>query len=150
MADLNGFDANDYEPAGDFEPIPAGKQVAVITESEMKPTKAGTGTFLKLLLEILEGKFKGRKLWARLNLEHPNPTVVAIAKRELADICRAVDVLRPKSSTDLHNRPLVIRVKVVKRKDTGDLVNEIKGYSKVDSTPPAASSDDNTPPWKRS
>ena len=33
MADLSGFDANQVEPNGDFEPIPAGKYLAVITES---------------------------------------------------------------------------------------------------------------------
>ena len=46
MADLNGFDANQVEPTGDFEPIPAGKYLAVITDSEMKPNKAGTGSLL--------------------------------------------------------------------------------------------------------
>src|SRR3990172_3284342 len=39
MANLNGFNANNVDPATDFEPIPAGKYLAVITESEMKPTK---------------------------------------------------------------------------------------------------------------
>jgi len=43
MANLNGFDANQVEPAAKFDPIPAGKYLAVITESEQKPTKAGTG-----------------------------------------------------------------------------------------------------------
>ena len=36
MADLSGFDASKVEPAGDFEPIPAGKYQAVITGSQMK------------------------------------------------------------------------------------------------------------------
>jgi len=40
MANLNGFDANQVDPAATFDPVPAGKYVAVITESEMKPTKA--------------------------------------------------------------------------------------------------------------
>lgn len=33
MVMLKGFDANAVEPANDFDPIPAGKYVAVITES---------------------------------------------------------------------------------------------------------------------
>ncbi len=32
MANLNGFNANNVDPATDFEPIPAGKYLAVITE----------------------------------------------------------------------------------------------------------------------
>ena len=48
MANLQGFDANQVEPSDDLEPIPDGKYVAVITDSEMKPTKAGTGNYLQL------------------------------------------------------------------------------------------------------
>ena len=40
MANLNGFDANEVDPATSFDPIPAGKYLAVIAESEMKATKA--------------------------------------------------------------------------------------------------------------
>ena len=47
MANLQGFDANTVEPADDLDPIPDGKYIAVITDSEMKPTKAGTGNYLQ-------------------------------------------------------------------------------------------------------
>ena len=60
MANLNGFDANLVEPTKALEPIPAGKYQAVIIESEMKPTKAGTGQYLELKFQILEGEYKGR------------------------------------------------------------------------------------------
>jgi hypothetical protein len=149
MADLSGFDANQVEPSSDFEPIPAGKYLAVITESEMKPTKAGTGHFLQLSFQIMEGPFKNRLLWARLNLHNPNATAVQIARAELSAICRAVGVHAPKDSVELHNLPLVIHVKCKKRDDTGEIVNEIKSYSKKE--PPAGNAEPNTtPPWRRS
>jgi len=153
MADLSGFDANTVEPAGDFEPIPAGKYVAVITESEMKPTKAGTGNYLQLTIQIIEGPYQNRLLWARLNLDNPNETARKIAQGELSAICRAVNVLAPNDSLELHNLPLVINVRCKKRADTGEIVNEVKGYSKKES--PAAPSNDapaakSSPPWKRS
>jgi len=44
MADLRGFDANVVEPSKDFEPVPAGRYLAVITASEMKPNKASRVT----------------------------------------------------------------------------------------------------------
>ena len=59
MANLSGFDANQVEPSADFEPIPAGKYLATIVESEMKPTKSGTGNYLQLTFEILEGPTRG-------------------------------------------------------------------------------------------
>ncbi|GIW56168.1 MAG: hypothetical protein KatS3mg082_2572 [Nitrospiraceae bacterium] len=148
MADLHGFDANQVEPTTDFEPIPAGKYVAVITDSEMKPTKAGTGHYLQLAFQIIEGPYKNRFLWARLNLDNPNATAVQIARAELSAICRAVGVLAPNDSVELHNLPLVIRVGCKKRPDTGDTVNEIKGYSKKESPTPTAPAPA-APPWRR-
>ena len=150
MADLGNFNANEVEPATDFEPIPAGKYLAVITDSEMKPTKAGTGHYLELTLQIIEGQYKNRLLWARLNLDNPNATAVQIARAELSSICRAVGVMAPKDSVELHNLPLVVTVKCKKRDDTGEIVNEVKGYAKREAqpaqTPQAATS---TPPWRR-
>jgi hypothetical protein len=148
MADLRGFDANHIEPTTDFDPIPAGKYLAVITDSEMKPNKAGTGNYLQLTFQIIEGPYQNRFLWARLNLDHPNATAVQIARAELSAICRAVGVLAPKDSIELHNLPLVIRVGCKKRPDTGEIVNEIKGYAKRE-TPPVVTTANGIPPWKR-
>jgi hypothetical protein len=150
MADLHGFDARNVEPTADFEPIPAGKYLAMITESEMKPNKSGTGGYLQLTFQILDGPYKNRFVWARLNLNNPNATAVKIAHGELSALCRAVGVLAPNDSIELHNLPLVITVKCKKRADTGEIQNEIKGYAKKDAAtgqPQQAASA--TPPWRR-
>ena len=150
MADLNGFDARNVEPAADFEAIPAGKYLAVITESEMKETKAGTGRYLQLTFTIIEGEYKNRILWARLNLNNPNATAVKIARAELSAICHAVGVMSPRDSVELHNLPLLITVKCKKREDTGEIVNEVKGYARKEAaTGQPQQATDNTPPWKR-
>lgn len=151
MADLNGFDANQIEPTTEYEPIPAGKYVAMITESEMKLTKSGSGSYLQLTLQILEGDYKGRLLWSRLNLHNANATAVEIARRDLSAICRAVGVMTPRDSVELHNLPLMITVKCKRRDDTGEVSNEIKGYAAREAAngkPQQAST--NTPPWRRS
>jgi len=150
MANLNGFDATAIEPADDFSPLPAGKYVAVITASEMKGTKSGNGHYLELTFQVVEGRYKNRLLWARLNLDNPNEQAVRIARGELSAICRAVGVMQPKDSIELHNLPLQVTVKCKKREDTGDLTNEVKGYAKKDAasgTPQQDASD--TPPWAR-
>lgn len=152
MANLNGFNANDVEPAVGFDPIPAGKYLAVITDSKMKPTKSGVGNFLELTFQILEGEHKGRLVWSRLNLDNPNATMVKIARAELSAICRAVGVLSPKDSVELHNLPLVITVAQKKRPDTGEMGNVIKGYAKKDAAAPrapAVAGNNGAPPWKR-
>jgi len=129
MASLGGFNAAQVEPTSEFEPIPAGKYLAVITESEIKPTKSGQGQYLQLTFQVLDGPYKNRQLWSRLNLQNPNAQAVQIAKAELSAICRAVGVMTPQDSQDLHHLPLTISVKLVRREDTGDMTNEIKGYA---------------------
>ncbi|MCK6485436.1 MAG: DUF669 domain-containing protein [Phycisphaerae bacterium] len=152
MPTLNGFNANEVDPNFAFEAIPAGKYLAVITESAMKPTKSGVGQYLQFTFQVIEGEYKGRLVWSRLNLDNPNATTVKIARAELSAICRAVGVLAPKDSLELHNIPLVITVGQKKRDDNGELTNVIKGYAKKDAATarmPAAVSDNGTPPWKR-
>jgi hypothetical protein len=152
MANLNNFNANEVEPNVGFEPVPADKYIAMITASEMKPTKNADGSYLELELTILEGQYKDRKVWDRLCLNHPNGQTVKIARGYLSAVCRAVGVMQPKDSCDLHNIPMLITVKCKKRDDNGEITNEVRGYSKKESAagkPQQASPTDNTPPWKR-
>lgn len=150
MANLNGFDANIIDPAANFEPIPANKYLAIITASEMKPTKSGKGQYLELTFQVVDGPYKGRLLWSRLNLINPNTQAVQIAQGELSAICRAIGVMQPRDSAEMHNLPLVVTVKCRSRADTGDIVNEIKGYARKEvgngMPPPNAPA---TPPWAR-
>ena len=127
MAIIN-FNANEVEPSKAFDPIPAGKYIAVITDSEMKETRAGTGRYLQLEFEITDGEYAGRKLWSRLNIENQNAEAVRMARADLSAICRAVNVLTPNDSADLHNLPLVIKVHCRKDKNTGEITNDIRGY----------------------
>ena len=150
MANLNGFDANNVDPATDFEPIPAGKYLAVITDSEMKPTKNGKGHYLELTFQVIDGAYKNRMLWSRLNLDNPNAQAVQIAQGELSAICRALGVMQPKDSIELHNLPLLITVKCKRREDTGDVTNEVRGYAKKEAAVGAPQQETtSTPPWAR-
>ena len=127
MANLSGFDASKVEPNQGFDALPAGDYPAVIIDSKMKPTKAGDGQYLELQLQILNGQFQNRRLFDRLNLVNKNDQAVQIAKGTLSAICRAVNVLTPKDSVELHNKPLTIKVAVSKDQN-GNPNNEVKGY----------------------
>lgn len=166
MASLNNFDANQVDPAAQFDPLPAGRYVAVITESEMKPTKAGNGRYLQLAFQVLEGELRGRFVWARLNLENESAMAVKIARGELSSICRAIGKMQPHDSVELHGVPLEITVGLKRRDDTGEFTNIIKGYARrslgsggaggagaavpvTPSTPRQPVAAGSTPPWKR-
>ena len=149
--DLNGFDANNVEPNAPREPVPAGWYKAVITSSEEKPTKAQTGSYLQMGIEIIEGDHAGRKVTERLNLNNPNSTAVEIAQRTLSSICRATGVMTPRQSDDLHDKPMMVKVKVKPGDASYGPSNEVDDYAPVDkgAAPAASSGGATTPPWKR-
>jgi hypothetical protein len=150
MADLRGFDANQVEPSVPYEAIPAGKYLAMITTSEMKANQAGTGRFLELVFAILEGSYSGRKITGRLNLENPSDIASRLARAELSAICRAVGVMAPNDSVELHNLPLVITVRCRKRKDTGEITNDVSGYARKEvAAGKPQQAQESTPPWRR-
>jgi hypothetical protein len=161
MAQLN-FDATQVAPSDDFSAIPSGDYVALIEDSVMKPTKAGTGQYLELKFSIVEGAYANRKLWSRLNLDNPSQVAVDIAQRDLSAICHATGVLNLQDSVALHGKPMKIRVGFDKNNAEQ---NEIKSYKRIDgmSPRPQQSSADvaviqplqqapvtsNRPPWEQ-
>lgn len=131
MATLN-FDANAIQPDTSFDPIPAGWYNAIIDESEMKPTRDGSGAYLTLRFNVIDGQYAGRKVFTRLNLRNQNPVAQDIAQKQLSSICHAVNVLNVQDSSQLHALPLQIRVKVT-NDPTGQYEpsNEISGYKAI-------------------
>lgn len=127
MATLN-FNANEIPEDEGFEPIPEGEYSCQIIRSEMKDTKAGTGQYLELRVQILDAPYTGRLIFERLNLINPNEVAVKIANRTLADICLACGVDEVEDSEELHGIEFV--AKVVMTEANGDYPpgNEIKKY----------------------
>jgi hypothetical protein len=131
--------APDLAPApSKYAPIPAGDYKAMITESEMKPTRAGTGQYLQLVWEITDGQHTDRKIWDRLNLVNSNPTAVDIAKRDLASIMRAVGLEKIDDTEQLHYKEVMITVTVRKGDNGYEDSNEIKAYAPAGRSAPAA------------
>jgi hypothetical protein len=149
--DLNGFNAENVEPNAPRDPIPAGWYKAVIEATEEKPTKAQTGSYLQLTIQVIEGEHAGRKVTERLNLNNPNATAVEIAQRTLSSICRAVGVMTPRDSADLMDKPMMVKVKVKPASGEYSASNEVDDYAAPDkaAAPAAASGGAATPPWKR-
>jgi len=153
MADLGGFNAHNVAPNEGFDVIPAGEYDAVIVASEVKPTTSGNGRYLKLEIQILNGQYQNRKLWDNLNIWNSSEEAVKIAKGTLSAICRAVNVMSPNDSAELHNKPLRIKVAIAKSAEYGDQ-NKIKAYKSRNVAPPspAATSQQpvaagNSQPW---
>ena len=146
MANLNGFDATQIEPNGKPDALPAGKYKCVAIESEFKDTKDGNGKYLQFVFEVVDGEYKGRRIWDRLNLVNHNSQAVDIARGTLSAICHAVGVLQPKDSAQLHWIPLI--VKVACREYNGNATNEVKGYGKAGTAAKAVTQATEKAPWE--
>jgi hypothetical protein len=150
------FDAEQYEPLGSFEPLPLGEYTVVISASEMKDTKNKEGKYLQLVYDVVDDtEYRGRKVFDRLNLDNKNATAKEIAQRSLSSICRAVNVLHPTDSDELHNKPFVVKIGIRPGNDEFQATNVVKEYKKLDSaaTPSSPKSEDkpsgSKKPWEK-
>ena len=131
------FSTEGKQELGSFEAFPRGEYVAQIINSEMKKTNAGDGEYLELQFQVLEGEYRGRSVWSRLNLVNKNEVAVDIAYQHLTSICKAIDiVVLGEDSAPLHGKPMVIKVTVKPADAQYEASNEVKGYSKYTGAKP--------------
>lgn len=129
MADLTqlGYVPETTEANTGYDALPAGEYPAVATEIELKDTKAGTGKYLGVEFEIIEGNGKGRKVFTNFNLMNPNPKAVEIGHAQLKEFATALGNPNAKDSAELKNKPVVIKLAIKNDPERG-AQNEVKGY----------------------
>lgn len=131
MATLQ-FNAATVDPQQSYDPLPDAWYTVLMTKSEMKPTKDGSGAYLETELTVQDPAYKGRKIFYRLNLKNSNPVAQEIAYKQLSAICHAVGVIQCEDSQQLHGLPFKAKV-VVKKDDSGkyDPSNDVKAIKSV-------------------
>ena len=155
MASLGdgGFDATAPENQRASSVVPAGEYTAIMIESEKKPTNAGDGHYLKTRWQIVKGEFQNRQVFKNFNLWLPpvKEQALQIARGEFSEFCRAVGVANPKDSSELHNKPCMIKLKIrVDKSGQYDDQNDISGFKPIGSpvaAEPLAASTTNANPW---
>lgn len=152
MANLGeNFDPNQHQPVTAYELLESGVYNVCITESEVTQTRKGTGTVLKLVLTVTEGKYQGRKLFWNINLTNTNPKCQEIGKGQLSAVCKAVGLnYMINDSNALHDRIFPVEVAYVpegRDSNTGEFIkerNEVKGVKNLNSTQGVARKPQNT------
>jgi hypothetical protein len=134
MAELN-YNQQTDELEKDFSVVPTGDYIAVITESDYLPNSKGTGMNLQLKWEIIDGEFKGSKLFENLSLEHEKQKTAIIAQQAFNSIKAAAGVQVVKDSAQLHNIPMMLTVKYTEGEQ---FPNSIKKHLPVSGQAPAA------------
>ena len=152
MAQFN-FDASQVAPQQSVGPLPAGTYLAHIIESDVQPLKSGNGEGLKLTFEIIDGQFKGRKVYENLNIRHTSEDTQRIAQSHLSALCHAVNVIKLMDTAALHFKPVRINVTVREAVGQYKASNNIKGYEaagggiSAPATAPTPAPVAETPAW---
>ena len=139
------FDPATVEPDVPMEPVPTGKYPVWIVETEVKNNKSNTGTLLSYKADIIDGQYKGRKIFGNLNLTHQIADAQRIGLAQLSSLCRAAGVGRIQDSNALHHRPFAVSVEYVpERTDNGKTYkpsNDVKSFmhiNELNATPASA------------
>ena len=149
------FDASEFSPQPSnrsYEPLERGMYEGIIIDSSIKETKAGTGEYIELVIQVADGVHSGRRLWERLNVSNPNKTAEDIARSQLAMLCQAVGVTKLTQTEDLHDKLFLMQVDI-DRKDTTR--NRIIGYqaaggkASAPATPAPKSNGSSARPWAK-
>jgi len=115
------------------EPLPRGMYQVIVMGSDLKPTQAGTGHYIELTLQVIDGEHSGRRIWDRLNVSNPNKTAEDIAKRQLQLLCLAAGVTTLTDTEQLHDIPVLAEIDL-DRKDPSR--NRVMGYASVSAGKP--------------
>lgn len=136
MATLN-FNAANVAPSEVIEAVPAGWYNAVIDNSELKPTKDGSGAYLEVRFSVMDGQYVNRKIFKRLNIKNNSAQAQEIAYRELSSICHAIGRIQVSDSHELHGVPLKIKVTVRAASGDYEASNDIRSYKNINEPTPA-------------
>jgi len=138
------FSASDFpdtmEGGGTYKELAPGEYLAEIIDTDMSPTKAGTGEKLTLQFEVIEGDCAGTYIWHNLNIRNPSQQAVEISKRQLAQICRAVGMEGFQQPDELFSKRCVIVVAMGKANNDYPSKPEIRGWKPAIQPQPAAQS----------
>lgn len=135
MSNANGaalnFNAANVKPDEGRVAIPAGWYNAKITASEMKPTKDNEGSYLQIEATIIDGAHAGRKLFDRMNLANKSQVAVEIAQARLSAYCHATNVINLQHTTQLHEIPFTVKVRLKPADGQYDESNEISAVKAI-------------------
>jgi hypothetical protein len=112
------FDPSTHEGTRDLEPVPPGWYLTQIVENGGEHAKNSNGTYLRTVFEILDGEYKGRKIFQNITLQNDSQQAVEIGARLLKDIYDAIGHNEP--TRDIHVmlfKPVMARVGIKRDKD---------------------------------
>lgn len=138
--------------APSFGPLPKGEYEVIVSNTDIRKTKAGTGEYISVEFQVVDGKASGRRLWSNYNVSNANKQAEDIAKQQFAALCAACGVSDMEDTEELHDLPLIVLVDIDKKDDTRNRIVAYKSAgatTKPAPTPPKPAATGGARPWQR-
>jgi hypothetical protein len=157
MSQFETINLNDLpEQTNDFAPIPAGDYTVSIKDAELKPTKDGSGQYIKLKLQVQAPAHVGRVIFSNLNIRNKSQAAETIGRQQLGAIMRALGLASVSDTDQLIGATIGVKVAIKEAQNGYEAQNEVKAYKALTgSVPspasaaqaPAAATGKAAPPW---
>lgn len=135
-------------PSSDFDEIPVGEYLGMVTESDLKENKNKNGNVLSLKIQIVQGDLMNRTMFCNLNIRHSNPVAERIAQQQLKSLTQAVGLASATDSVQLHDKLFMFTV--AKRKDgDGTEIKKFKGTTTAPQPSQSPSRSETVPPGSK-
>lgn len=134
----------------DFSPLPDGWYAVTVSEADVKATKAGTGSYIKMRLDVTGPTHQGRVVFTNINIRNPNTKAEEIGQQQLGELMRAVGLPRLEDTDQLIGRSFSVKLVTRSSEQYGDQ-NEVKAFKAVGGAAPTAPAvaASKSPPWAR-
>lgn len=123
------FDAADLpQSTGNFDPLPAGWYDVAITGAELKSTKDGNGSYIKVRYDVTGPTHQGRVVFGNLNIQNASAKAEEIGRQQLGEIMRAIGLSRVQDTDQLIGGNLSIKLEVKPADGQYSAGNEVRGF----------------------
>lgn len=153
------FDAADLpQGTGNFDPLPAGWYDVAITGAELKSTKDGNGSYIKVRYDVTGPTHQGRVVFGNLNIQNASAKAEEIGRQQLGEIMRAIGLSRVQDTDQLIGGNLSIKLEVKPADGQYSAGNEVRGFRALAggtspkpqaAAPSAPASTRAAPPWAK-
>ena len=128
------FNADDLPQGNTHDPLPAGWYTASITQAELKPTKDGSGQYIKVRYDITGPTHQGRVVFGNLNIKNASAKAEEIGRMELGNLMRAIGLAMVTDTDQLIGGVLSIKVDVRPATDQYPAQNEVRGFKAINGS----------------
>lgn len=135
-----------------YAPLAEGWYTAMISNVELKDTKAGTGKYLAVRFDITGPTSQGRVVFTNITVVNPSEKAERIGREQIGKIMGILKLKEAANSDVFVGHAIGIKLSIKRSEEWGDR-NEVREYKPADfrefKATPSPADNQSAPPWKR-